>query len=1034
MSFDSIIIKLIEHTIKGMKPMTENKSISNKKIVTLLILFFSILAIFRLVWSKHYQPSDQHQVENGVINLTNWEFSDDQVINLDGEWMFFPNQLIAPNVIHSSEDREFISVPSDWTTALSKQNDLSAYGYGTYYLKVLLPIEEQTQSLLGLRLRNISTAAKVFVDGQLITTSGQVATTKPQANSDYAPFYGFFQPKDNELELIIHVSNFDSFSQGGITNSIQLGTESAITSMNSDSVTLQIIVGVIYLLHAVYALCLFYMDKRSDQKAILFFGIMLLFHGFMILIDDDVALHLPVNYLTYDKIRGFLSVNTLLSLLIFIKHLFKVKSRYYTLLFSVYGFFLILLLVISPEGYYLLLGTLFFIHILAIPFLFIITIRAIKANYTEAIFILLFIASYASNMFWGGLITLNMVDIPYYPFDFLLTIMMIALLLFKRHIQTAKLNEQQTLKLIEADKEKDKFLANTSHELRNPLHGIINIAQSILNSGTEKLSHTNTENLKLLIKVGEQMAFTLNDLLDVTRLQEHRIQLKKTSINLRSIVWAVVDMVSFMTEGKEIRFEVEIPNSFPNVAADENRLLQILFNLLHNAIKYTDYGSITISADHKNNFATIIVKDTGIGMNKETLNRIFLPYEQVDSSSSPFGSGIGLGLNISKQLVELHGGEIFVESTLGIGSTFSFTLPLSDQAVQKKESPINNMVSKNASLVLEPTINLGKTVSILVVDDDPVNNKVLESMLAPDYAVCSVMNGDIALQLISDHSFDLVISDVMMPHMSGYQLTQEIRKQFTISELPILLLTARDQVEDISAGFIAGANDYLVKPVNSVEFKARVSALINLTQSIQEQLRMEAAWLQSQIQPHFLHNTLNTIASLSALDSERMVKLLKEFGNYLRKSFDSQNTEPFIQLQDELDLVKSYLYIEQERFGERLKVKWKVDDTLDFKIPPLSIQPLVENAIRHGVLQKPFGGTVTIDIADRTTHYVISVIDNGVGMTKEKITDVFTDNCQKSTGIGIINTNQRLIKTYGKGLEIISDLDIGTRVTFKVIK
>lgn len=93
MPFDSIIIKLIDHTIKGMKPMTENKSISNKKIVTLLILFFSILAIFRLVWSKHYQPSDQPQVENGVINLTNWKFSDDQVINLDGEWIFFPESV-----------------------------------------------------------------------------------------------------------------------------------------------------------------------------------------------------------------------------------------------------------------------------------------------------------------------------------------------------------------------------------------------------------------------------------------------------------------------------------------------------------------------------------------------------------------------------------------------------------------------------------------------------------------------------------------------------------------------------------------------------------------------------------------------------------------------------------------------------------------------------------------------------------------------------------------------------------------------------
>src|SRR5699024_641867 len=142
-----------------------------------------------------------------------------------------------------------------------------------------------------------------------------------------------------------------------------------------------------------------------------------------------------------------------------------------------------------------------------------------------------------------------------------------------------------------------------------------------------------------------------------------------------------------------------------------------------------------------------------------------------------------------------------------------------------------------------------------------------------------------ALQLLEIGEWDLVIADVMMPRMSGYELTEEIRKKFTVAEIPILLLTARSQEVDIYTGFHSGANDYVTKPANALELKARVKALSGLRQAVKEQLKMEAAWLQAQIQPHFLFNTLNTIASLGVKDTKRMFKLLEEFGNYLYKSF-----------------------------------------------------------------------------------------------------------------------------------------------------
>src|SRR5690625_385673 len=185
---------------------------------------------------------------------------------------------------------------------------------------------------------------------------------------------------------------------------------------------------------------------------------------------------------------------------------------------------------------------------------------------------------------------------------------------------------------------------------------------------------------------------------------------------------------------------------------------------------------------------------------------------------------------------------------------------------------------------------------------------------------------------------------------------------------------------------------------------------------------------------HFLYNTLNTIASLAEVDPAKMVKLLHEFGNYLQRSFDVRNTQPLIYLDDELDITRSYLFIEQARFVDRIQVDWNIDDDLLFKIPPLSIQPLVENAIRHGLLKRQKGGKISIQIIDHQDHYEILISDDGVGMSQDQIKQVLQEHPENMKGIGIPNTNRRLKKIYGQGLSIESELDHGTKVTFRVPK
>jgi len=560
------------------------------------------------------------------------------------------------------------------------------------------------------------------------------------------------------------------------------------------------------------------------------------------------------------------------------------------------------------------------------------------------------------------------------------------------------------------------------------------------------LDDKNKNNVELLVTIGRHMSQTLNDLLDISRLKEHRIQLQQEQLNLQAVAEGVIDMLALMIENKNIRLELQISNDFPHIVADKNRVIQILFNLLHNAVKFTDEGVIAISADVQNGRASIHVTDTGIGMDEETKHRIFQPYEQGDSSLTAMGSGLGLGLSICRQLVDMHGGLLTVDSILGQGTQFTFTLPLADETVE--QSVITSLKTTEPDLMPFDTDPFEKYASIstvtqtnkrsykpkiLAVDDNPINLQVLANILSDEqYDVVTVTSGKEAIKLLDSTEWDLLITDVMMPYMSGYELTRSIRKKYSISELPILLLTARSQPEDIYTGFLAGANDYVAKPVNALELKVRVYALTDLKESISERLRMEAAWLQAQIQPHFLFNTLNTIMSLSEIDTTRMALLLDKFGHYLRRSFDFKNMDRFVPLTYEIELLESYLYIEKERFGDRLQVQWEIEELDDLRIPPLSIQTLVENAVRHGILQQLKGGNIHIRARRVVNRVEIAVIDDGIGMDAEKVAQILTSQPDKKRGVGLLNTDQRLKQLYGEGLNIVSVPGEGTTVSFKI--
>ncbi len=225
--------------------------------------------------------------------------------------------------------------------------------------------------------------------------------------------------------------------------------------------------------------------------------------------------------------------------------------------------------------------------------------------------------------------------------------------------------------------------------------------------------------------------------------------------------------------------------------------------------------------------------------------------------------------------------------------------------------------------------------------------------------------------------------------------------------------------------------------------KERLESLVNINKKmgyilndiVDERLRIEAAWLQSQIHPHFLFNTLNSIASLAVVDIDKMGRLLEEFSEYLRLSADFKNAKPLIDINRELSLVKSYLYIQRERFGERINIVWDLEPHLGILIPPLTIQPLVENAIKHGILKRKEGGTITISIKRGDEFFNIRVEDDGIGMGLKELDSILhdlKDDTPNRMGIGLRNISKRLYQIYNEDLSIDSSPGKGTIVSFKV--
>ena len=381
-----------------------------------------------------------------------------------------------------------------------------------------------------------------------------------------------------------------------------------------------------------------------------------------------------------------------------------------------------------------------------------------------------------------------------------------------------------------SEKVKQFFLMNMSHEIRTPMNAILGFAHLLEDSVVET---EQKEYIQLLINAGDELLTILNDIIDYSKMESGKIKLETLPFKLRDMLDVLIADIRPKAIAKNINLSSHIDEKIPGlVLGDTRRLNQILSNLLSNAIKFTERGEVSISAyiiDDQQQSVDIefTVKDTGIGIPEEQQEKIFESFEQVASNSERKFGGTGLGLSIVKQLVELQGGKIYVNSTLGRGSEFHFRLKFLKVTGIKSGSPVPVVMEKpKVNGIILPNNNIEP--KILVVDDNPMNRMLVVKVLQKKgFETDIAENGKIAVFKVGNNKYDMVLMDLQMPEMDGYEATKVIRaRQDDKKDIPIIAMTAHATDGEKERCLALGMDEFIPKPFYPEELYEKIKELL----------------------------------------------------------------------------------------------------------------------------------------------------------------------------------------------------------------
>ncbi|MBK1813038.1 response regulator [Clostridium sp. YIM B02505] len=1021
------------------------------KIKILGIIIVAI--IFALIINSHIYSPEKPQVVGGKIDLSNWNFNKDGVIKLDGQWQLYPNELLAPVDFRVNDDKvkenlKYIEVPSLWR----KNDNIVNKGAATY--RLLIKTNEK-DNLLGINVENIKMASKVYINGKLLGQKGDLSLDVNKYKGNNSPYNIFFYndsekdklrsygaDSDFDIEIIIQVANHDS-SVGGIANSIVFGESGQVDRLGDIKNALDISASVVLILFGLYHLTIYKMGGKLVNKSFLHSGLFFMALAICILANGErILMQLLYNglgYIVY-RIQYFFSIGVVIPFSLFVRSINEayINNKFNKIIYIVVIPYLTLIL-IAPFNIYssIKFGFLAFNQVVIL----LVLVNSIRCIYMKdygtldkkgsimfsaamlCLFIFPIVTVIYDNAIFGSYIVLGIFFLGFIIF----TATLLAYRFTLAYEDVAKLSRD----LMEVEKATDEFMARISHDLKTPIFGISNISHSLLQREDVKRLAKERRDILLINRVSRRMSKLVGDISDFIILKSGRLRLELGKVDLKICVSISIDVFNYLIDKNKIELINEIKDNV-FIYADEDRVRQILNNLVESSINNIEQGSIKISSDNEKNLVRIYIEYEASVVNKSNTQNIF------NDKISPEHEE--LHFLIAKQLAEAMNGALRKQETEESGKVrFIFDIPRYME-MDKSNKPNKVLTSKpslnedfsDANLRID--IKEGRDFTILIVDDDVENIYVLANICASEgYDVLTALSAEEAIRKLRDNDVDVAIIETMLPKVSGIELCKQLRKDYNLVELPMLITTSSHKSDDLLLGLEAGANDYISKPFNDKEIKARIRTLINMKKSVREAVSSEMAFLHAQIKPHFLFNALSTIMSFCYTDGEKAANLIGQFSKYLRTIFDIDEDSFLTTIYNELDLVGAYLAIEKARFGDKISVEYDIDERLaSCLIPSLIIQPLVENSIKHGIYDKETGVKIQVSVKESQEKVVIIVADDGIGMSKDKIEQLTSRNGNQR--VGIRNVYGRVKSIKGSEFIIESEEQIFTNVIIKLPK
>lgn len=1013
-----------------------------KTIKVTIIMILPLLAI-SLYISNLFVAKDLPSAVQGRLNLSPWDFRQDGPVTLAGEWECYDGQLLTPeDFSEASNSKPKLTGYSKLTAGRSESSEpktLDPKGIRTYRLIIEIRSSEDG---FGMIVDNIRMSNRLYINGSLEGSCGNPAEKDHGYEPKNAAYNSYFDVSGDEIEILLQTANFNYPFGNNNSYTLIFGNQKDIDFQKTGAAAADLTGAAMSFLFGVYYLYIFLTGKGKNREVLYsstqFFSlaILLLFTGQKLIYGfvSDIPFELfcklqllsligvPASTVAYTNyINKWVIPNFLMRIIFVIFSVYTLILILFNYEISSYlnGFIYVFICMI----YLYIIIKLFMAHRLVAPDTILRKEILLYLMCTVCLFAA-FLNNFLHNLTWTS--TRITGTAGFYGF-ILLSLIILAFRFSANYDNMVKL-----------DKVKDEFIVKTSYELKAPLNSIADISEHLIKEHSEGiLSIENcAENAALTKNIVQRLLNIVNTSLDVNLLNNDQLKPQISSVDIKVCVDLAIESArGFMTD-KKIEISSELTESL-FAETDENRVRQVLWNLILNSVKSMEQGKIWIRGKREKGMVSISVEDNGCGIPEDKWEEIFQPYITLKSQ------GIGLGLYVTRQLVRLMHGNIYVEwSELNQGTRFVLLLPGSavknnvGSETEKKVSPPvqrRERLTENRFRINKKDTEQNFKNTVLVVDDEIFNLKTAAHILSSEgYRVLTARTGEDMLQTVQSQQVDLIILDVMLPGESGISVCKKIRETYSLIELPILISMVSARNHDINLGLEAGANDFILKPFQGAEVKARVKTLIELKKSIDEAMKSELAFLHAQIKPHFLYNAINTMVSFCYTDSEKAAKLLTDFSKYLRLIFDVDHKHMMIPLRREIEMIDAYAAIEQARFGDKIKVRYDIDpELINLKIPPLCIQPLVENSIKHGLCKKQEGGTVFISVKKNESELRIEVRDTGVGMTEEKLNSLKRME-DGNEGIGFSNISKRMKKWKQAQIEIQSVLEQGTTVAMTI--